>query len=147
MAGRPAPSRGFTRGIMTIIPTLRYRDAAQAIDWLCKAFGFEQRLVVPGEDGIIIHSQLQFGNGIIMVSSVRDTPLDALMKPPGKPGDANTQGAYVVVSDVDAHHDRAVVAGAQVVMPLTTEDHGRGYSCSDPEGHLWHFGDYDPWAS
>ena len=47
----------------TIIPTMRYRDAPAAIDWLCRAFGLERHLVVPGEDGTILHAQLSFGNG------------------------------------------------------------------------------------
>ena len=139
-------SQHAKRTTTTVIPTLRYRDAPAAIDWLCDVFGFERRLVVPGEDGTVVHSQLQFGNGLVMVSSARGLELDALVKPRGERGDANTQGAYVIVNDPDAHHDRAVAAGAEVVMPLKTEDHGRGYSCRDPEGYLWHFGDYDPWA-
>ena len=53
-----------------IIPSMRYRNAPAAIEWLCKAFGFEKHLVVPGEDGTIAHAQLTLGNGMIMVSSV-----------------------------------------------------------------------------
>ncbi|MDX1649873.1 MAG: glyoxalase, partial [Myxococcota bacterium] len=54
----------------TIVPSLRYRDAPKAIDWLCQAFGFEKHLVVPGEDeGRIAHAQLTFGNGMIMLGS------------------------------------------------------------------------------
>ena len=54
-----------------IIPTLRYSDAAVAIDWLCNAFAFEKHLVVPDDDGGVAHAQLTFGNGMIMLSSVR----------------------------------------------------------------------------
>ena len=58
-----------------------------------------------------------------------------------------TQSPYVIVPDADAHHALAVAAGAKVVYPLKDEDYGgRGYSCLDPEGHLWNFGTYDPWA-
>jgi uncharacterized glyoxalase superfamily protein PhnB len=54
---------------------------------------------------------------------------------------------YIIVTDVDAHHDRAVAAGAKVVYPPTDQDYGgRNYSALDPEGNIWHFGDYDPWA-
>jgi uncharacterized glyoxalase superfamily protein PhnB len=56
----------------TTIPTLRYRDAAAAIEWLCRAFGFERHLVVPGDAGTIAHAQLRFGNGMIMLGSARD---------------------------------------------------------------------------
>jgi uncharacterized glyoxalase superfamily protein PhnB len=55
----------------TIVPALQYRDAAAAIDWLCKAFGFTQRMVVPDEEGGIAHAELTFGNGMIMLGSRR----------------------------------------------------------------------------
>ena len=51
--------------ISNVIPTMRYHDASAAIEWLCKAFGFEKCLVVPGENGTIVHAQLVFGNGMI----------------------------------------------------------------------------------
>ncbi len=130
-----------------IVPTLRYRDAASAIEWLCRAFGFEKHLVVPGEGGTIAHAQLTLGNGMIMVGSARDDAFGKLQKTPADVGGVGTQSSYVIVPDADAHHARAVAAGARVVYPLKDEDYGgRGYSCLDPEGHLWNFGTYDPWA-
>ena len=59
--------------VATIVPCLRYRDAPKAIDWLCAAFGFEKQLVVPGENGTIVHAQLKFGNGMIMLGSATDS--------------------------------------------------------------------------
>jgi uncharacterized glyoxalase superfamily protein PhnB len=51
------------------------------------------------------------------------------------------------VDDADAHYARAAAAGAEIVLDIVDEDYGgRGYSCRDPEGHLWNFGTYDPWA-
>lgn len=131
----------------TVIPTLRYADAAAAITWLCRAFGFEEHLVVPGEDGAIAHAQLLFGNGMIMLGSAGGTDFDDLQKPPGDLGGAVSQSPYLIVADVDAHYARAVAAGAEIVIPIRDEDYGgRGYSCRDPEGHLWNVGSYDPWA-
>jgi uncharacterized glyoxalase superfamily protein PhnB len=131
-----------------VIPTMRYRDAAAAIDWLCRAFGFERHLVVPGENGTIVHAQLRFGNGMIMLGTARDDEFGKLQRTPGQVGGVGTQSPYVIVADADAHHARAVAAGAEVVYPLEDEDYGgRGYSCRDPEGHLWNFGTYDPWES
>lgn len=131
----------------TVIPTLRYADAPAAIEWLCRAFGFERHLVVPGEEGTIAHAQLVFGNGMVMLGSARESEFDALHKTPGAVGGAVTQSPYIVVVDVDAHYERAVAAGAEVVMPLRDEDYGgRDYSCRDPEGNVWNFGSYDPWA-
>ena len=132
----------------TIILSLRYRDAPAAIDWLCEAFGFERHLVVPGEAGTIDHAQLVFGNGMIMLGSARDDGFGQLQKPLDAPGAPVSKSAYIVVSDVDAHHAGAVAAGAQVVMaPEDQRYGGRLYSCRDPEGNLWNFGSYDPWEA
>jgi uncharacterized glyoxalase superfamily protein PhnB len=134
-----------SRNAATIIPTMRYRDAAAAIEWLCRAFGFEKHLVVPGEGNRIAHAQLTYGNGMIMLGSVRDDAFGKLQAPPDarKPV---TQSAYIIVEDVDAHYARAKAAGAEIVMDIQDEDYGgRGYSARDPEGHLWNFGSYDPW--
>jgi uncharacterized glyoxalase superfamily protein PhnB len=116
-----------------VIPTLRYRDAAAAIDWLERAFGFERGMVVPGPDGRIAHAELRQGRGMVMLGSVtEDSPW------PQPPGGA---GVYVVVDDPDAHHAGAVRAGAEIVMGLTDRDYGsREYSARDPEGNLWCFG-------
>jgi uncharacterized glyoxalase superfamily protein PhnB len=130
----------------TVIPTFRYSDAAGALEWLCKAFGFEKRLVVPGADGAIAHAQLVFGNGMIMLGSAGDGHFDAYQKTPADVGGVGTSSAYVIVADADAHHARARAAGAEILIELKDEDYGgRGYTCRDPEGHVWSFGTYDPW--
>lgn len=130
-----------------VIPCLRYRNAPAAIEWLCQNFGFEKRLVVPNEDGTIAHAQLGFGNGMIMLGSVVDSEFGRLMKQPDEIGGAETQSAYLVVSDADAIYERAKAAGAEIVMEIKDEDYGgRGFSCRDLEGRLWSIGTYDPWA-
>jgi uncharacterized glyoxalase superfamily protein PhnB len=131
----------------TIIPAMRYHDAPAAIEWLCQAFGFEKMLVVPGDNDTIAHAQLTFGNGMIMLGSASDSEFGKLVKPPRDLGGVGTQSAYIIVEDADAHCARAVAAGAEIVLEIKDEDYGgRGYSCRDPEGHLWNFGTYDPWA-
>jgi uncharacterized glyoxalase superfamily protein PhnB len=131
----------------TIIPTMRYQDGAAAIDWLCRAFGFQKHLVVPGEGKHIAHAQLVLGNGMIMLSSDHGGEYGRVVRPPRELGGLLSQAAYIVVEDVDVVHARAVAAGAVVVIPLKDEDYGgRGFTCRDPEGHLWSFGTYDPWA-
>jgi uncharacterized glyoxalase superfamily protein PhnB len=129
-----------------IIPALRYRDAAAAIDWLCNAFGFSKHMVVAGEGGRIAHAQLTLGNGMVMLGDV-DTEYGRLVAAPEK-GQPVTQGIYVVVDDADAHYARAKAAGAEIVIDIKNEDYGgRDYTCRDLEGHVWTFGTYDPWAS
>lgn len=131
-----------------VIPTLRYRDGHAAIDWLCKAFGFEVQLVVPDKSGAVAHAQLTCGNGMIMLGSATNNEFHKLVKSPLESGGIGSQSAYLFVSDVDEKYRRAVAAGAEVVIALKDEDHGgRSFSCRDPEGHVWNFGSYDPWAT
>lgn len=130
-----------------IIPTMRYRDAAAAIEFLCEAFGFEKHLVVPGDNGTIAHAQLVYRNGMVMLGSDRDNSFGKVQTPPHGPDDQVTQSPYIVVDDVDAHATRAVAAGARIVMSPEDQDYGgRFYSCRDPEGGVWNFGSYDPWV-
>jgi uncharacterized glyoxalase superfamily protein PhnB len=129
-----------------VIPTLRYRDGQAAIEWLCKAFGFEAQLVVPDSGGAIAHAQLTFGNGMIMLGSAANNDFHRLVKSPLESGHPGSQSAYIVVADVDRHHGTAGAAGAEIVIALQDQAHGgRAYSCRDPEGHIWNFGSYDPW--
>src|SRR5699024_269944 len=132
----------------TIIPGMRYQDAPAAIEWLCNTFGFEKQLVVPNDDGTIAHAQLTFGNGRIMLGAVRegDRDFDKNINQPEAMGGAETQTPYLIVTDADAIYEQAKEAGAEIVMDIKDEDYGgRGFSCRDPEGHLWNFGTYDPW--
>ncbi len=133
-----------------IVPTLRYKDAKAAIDWLCKAFGFEQHLVVPGENDLVDHAQLILGKAMIMLGSERSDGFGQLIKPPGYTNGINTQSAYVFVpaSEIENHYQQAKSAGAEMIMELKAEDYGgHHYSCKDLEGHVWNFGSYDPWSA
>ena len=103
--------------------------------------------MVPGPNGTIAHAQLKFGNGMVMLGSALDDQFGLLVRPPAESGGTVTQSAYVVVNDADAHYATAVAAGAKIVIDIHDEDYGgRGYAARDPEGHLWYFGTYDPWA-
>jgi uncharacterized glyoxalase superfamily protein PhnB len=123
----------------TVIPTMGYQDAPRMLEWLCTAFGFERHFVVPGDGGSIAHAQLRFGTGMVMLGSARDDEWSRLVGAPG--------GVYVVVPDADAHCTRARAAGADIVWGPRDTDYGsREYAARDPEGHVWSFGTYDPWA-
>jgi uncharacterized glyoxalase superfamily protein PhnB len=119
------------------------------IEWLCRAFGFERQAVYAGHDGVVMHAQLTFGNGMIMVGSVQnETPGSNLLKQPDEIGGAETQAPYLVVSDIDAIYTSAKNAGAKIAIDLEEKDYGgKAFSCSDPEGHVWNVGTFDPWES
>ena len=131
-----------------IIPTMRYKDAAAAVEWLCKAFGFERKMVVPDGDGGVAHAELVSGPAMVMIGHSADDEFGRLVSVPADLNGANTQTAYLIVEAIDAHYARAKAAGAEIVFDIRDEDYGgRGYSCRDPEGYIWNFGSYDPWAS
>lgn len=132
----------------TIIPALRYRRAPEAIEWLCRAFGFEKHLVVPGENGTIAHAQLRHGGGMVMIGSTdHQSEFGRLIAQPDEIGGRETQCCCLVVADTDAHYARAKAAGASMVQDIHDSDYGgRSYACRDLEGHIWWIGSYNPWA-
>jgi uncharacterized glyoxalase superfamily protein PhnB len=128
-----------------ISTALYYDDPAAAIDWLCRAFGFEVQLKVEGEGGRIEHSELVFGGGLVMVSGTDKPERFPYRRSPKQIGGANTQNMMVYVDDVEAHCRRAREAGATIVVEPETHDYGdeywtdRGYECVDLGGHHWWF--------
>ena len=127
-----------------ISSALYYDDPRAAIDWLCQAFGFELRLLVEGDGGRVEHSELTFGEGLVMVGGAKPEKFP-YMRPPSQAGGANTQNMMLYVDDVEAHCRRARAAGAVIVHELAVHDYGsdywadRGYEARDPGGHHWWF--------
>jgi uncharacterized glyoxalase superfamily protein PhnB len=120
----------------SIFPSLRYKDAPRAIEFLEQAFGFKRQMVVDGENGTIAHAELSYGDGMVMLGTDRDDSY----------GSHAGQGwMYVVVEDVDAHYAQAKAAGAEMVRELEDQEYGsRDYSARDFEGNVWSFGTYQP---
>ena len=140
---KPTP-KGWPR----ISSALYYDDAAAAIDWICNVFGFEVRMKIEGEGGRIVHSELAFGDGLIMVGDAKvrsEGPNPLPSKSPRALGGTNTQTLCVFVDDADAHCEHARAAGAQIIDEPTTHDYGednwadRTYRAADLEGHHWWF--------
>ncbi len=151
------------------MPTLRYIDAPAAIDWLERAFGFVAHLVVPAEPEAadsqipdsqsikagpsvavqpkqIAHAQLRCGEVMIMLGSIRDDAFGKLLKTPAAAGGA-TSCPYIIVADLKPHYERAQAAGAEIVQEYEEQPYGGAlYTARDPEGHIWCFGSYDPYA-
>jgi uncharacterized glyoxalase superfamily protein PhnB len=117
-----------------------------AIQWLCRAFGMKVHRVVTDASGAPCYAELTIGSGMLMVAPIEDTPFGKLMVQPDEIGGVETQVCYLCVGNARAHYARAKAAGAAIVLDLEDEaNQGRGYSCRDPEGHVWNFGTYDPW--
>lgn len=122
-----------TRTASGIAPCVRYRDERAAMEWLQEAFGFAEHAIYENEDGDIAHAELRLESSILMIGSGPDTD--------------EPFSLYVTVEDVDAHHARAVAAGAEIIRPLQDTDYGsREYGVRDLDGHVWYFGTYDPMA-
>jgi len=133
-----------------IIPCLRYANAPAAIDFLCNAFGFARHAVYADDKdpSLIHHAQLSDRGNMIMLASVVDSDFAAKagLKTVAEAG-GNTQAPYIVIDDVDGHAARARAAGAEIIAEPEDQDYGgRVYSARDPEGYVWSFGSYDPWA-
>jgi len=116
-------------------PILLYEDVAAAIDWLAKAFGFEEDgWRYTGQDGKVNHASMSLGKAAIMLGYP-----GAEYKNPKRVGHA-TQILYVYVEDVDKHYEQAKKAGAAILQEPADQFYGdRRYGAADLEGHQWYF--------
>src|SRR5467141_944201 len=92
----------------TIVPVLIYEDVGEAIDWLCGAFGFTERLRAARRDGEISHAQLAVAEGAIMLGRQGGE-----FRLPRR--NEVTQYVHVHVDDVDRHFEHAKKFGARIV--------------------------------
>ena len=136
------------KGWPRLSAALAYDDAAAAIDWLCRAFGFEVRLKVEGDGGRIVHSELTYGEALVMVGQSGgrpDRPTWPRSASPKSIGGANTQSLMLFVDNVDEHCAQARAAGATLLDDPKVHDYGpdhwadRSYGALDLEGHMWWF--------
>lgn len=132
-----------------IVPTLLYKDAEKAIEWLCDAFGLEEAFIYQSEEGKIAHAELTYKGSMVMLGSADSgSPFSKLIRQPGDSGGFETQSPYFIIDekDIEQHYNNAKLHDARIAIEFKTEDYGgKSYSCYDPEGHLWCFGSYDPW--
>jgi PhnB protein len=129
MSVKPIPD-----GYHTLTPFLTVRDAIRAIEFYKQAFGAQERGVMKGPDGKVMHAELNIGDSIIMLSD--EFPEFGALSPQSSGGAG--MGLHIYVDGVDAAFDRAVNAGAQVEMPVTDQFWGDRYGkLKDPFGHKW----------
>ena len=126
----------FKRNSLT--SALCYRNPKAALDWLEKAYGFEPAMIISDANGDIAHSEMRFGECLIMIGNEWTEDHKSPASIEGK----NTQTVHVhLEEDIDAHCERARKAGAEILMEPETQFYGdRTYRARDPEGHIWTFG-------
>jgi uncharacterized glyoxalase superfamily protein PhnB len=116
-----------------------YVDPKAAFRWLEEAFGFEPLMVILDENDNIAHSEMKYGDSVLMVGS----EWSGDHKSPKSLGGKNTQTVHVKLArgeDIDAHCARARGAGAEILQVPSTQFYGdRTYRARDPEGHIWTF--------
>jgi PhnB protein len=128
------PVKPIPDGYHTLTPFLTVRDAARAIEFYKAAFGAQERGVMKGPDGKIMHAELKIGDSIIMLSD--EFPEYGALSPLSTGGVG--LGLHIYVDGVDAAFDRAVKAGAEVEMPVMDQFWGDRYGkLKDPFGHKW----------
>ena len=123
-------------GTQRVVPYLMYADAAAAIEFIGKAFGFEERMRMPAPDGSIMHAELGYQNNVVMLATV--VPEMGYGSPKDLPARHGSVLCYV--DDVDTHYAQAKAAGATITAELEDKFYGdRMYGATDPEGHQWFF--------
>ncbi len=123
-------------GTQRVVPYLMYADAAAAIEFIGKAFGFEERMRMPTPDGAVMHAELGYQSNVVMLATAH--PEMGYGSPKDLPARHGSVLCYV--DDVDAHHARAKAAGATITAELEDKFYGdRMYGATDPEGHQWFF--------
>lgn len=123
---------------VTIQPVLHYRDPAKALAFLTEAFGVEEKAVHRDPDGDIVYVE----------AALRGCWFGFGPTAEGSPFDLGPTAVYVALDEVDAMHERAAGAGAEIVMPPTDQDYGsRDFAARDPESNVWCFGTYRPGPS
>ena len=125
-----------------IFPSLAYENAEQAMEWLGTAFGFTRHLVVPGPAGTVAHAELRSADGAVIM--LLSTQLSTRRNRSPRTLGGTAQSVFTTVADIDAVHQRAVAAGAEVFNPPRDTEYGREFCCLDPEGHIWTFCTYAP---
>jgi PhnB protein len=130
----------------TVIPMIAYEDGVKALEWLCKAFGFTERIRWADDSGRLTHGEMTLGDGVIMLA----TPSPDYESPKHHRESCAAaakwsevpyiiDGVLVYVSDIESHFATAVAAGARILSPIETGGPGSRYRAEDLEGHRWMF--------
>jgi uncharacterized glyoxalase superfamily protein PhnB len=114
-----------------------YRDNRAALAWLERVFSFDIAWVLTDSQDNIVHAEMRFGDGMIMIGN----EFAEWTKSPASVGGVNTQRIHVKLeSGIDEHYARARAAGAKIVGEPEDQFYGdRTYAAEDLDGHRWTF--------
>ncbi len=126
--------QAIPKGYHTLTPYMTVRDAARAIEFYKQAFGAEEKGVMKGPDGKVMHAELRIGDSLFMLAD--EYPEFGSLSPQSTGGSG--MGLHIYVEDVDSSFDRAIKAGGKVEMPVSDMFWGDRYGkLVDPFGHKW----------
>ena len=124
---------GTTSRHNSAVPFVYFEDVGGGIDWLKKAFGFEEQLRLELPNGLVAHAELSLGGAVVMIGGLGP-------KNSGPPPERVRSGVYIFVDQIDDHHEKARAAGAEILEEPEDQPFGdRIYLARDPEGHEWYF--------
>lgn len=135
-----------------IIPSLRYNDAHAAIAWLERVFGMTRQAVYEGPNNTVMHAQLTYGAGMLMLGSSSNDGNPAYIRTWASlddTGGRETVGLCLNMTDDEcvATYARVQAEGVEILQELAEPGYGgKVFACRDLEGHVWWIGSYDPWA-
>lgn len=126
--------KAVPEGVPVVMPMLVCRDAAAAIDFCKTTFSALELVRRPGPDGTVAHAALTIGGAMIMIEAEFPTLSSRAPHPDG----SSPVVIYVYVEDVDSVIERAVAAGAKILLPVKDQFWGdRTGRIVDPSGHGW----------
>ena len=117
-----------------MIPMLVCRDVPAAVDFCKTTFGAMELGNRPGPDGTVVHALLTIGGAMVIIEAEWPTLASRAPQPDG----SSPVVIFVYVEDVDTAIERAVAAGARVLLPVKNQFWGdRTGRIIDPSGHVW----------
>lgn len=123
-------------GYRTITPHLSLKDAVKGIEFYKDAFGAIEIERHTSEDGQVLHAVIKIGDSLLMIANEFPDQNCGISSPQSLKG--TTTLLHLYLEDVDVVFDRAVAAGAKVMMPMTNMFWGDRYGqLEDPFGHAW----------
>ena len=133
----------------SLIPSLRYRDAFRALEWMERVLGLQRHAVYPGPENTVAHAELRHGRGMVMLGSASNpNPHPEHLAHPAEIGNRVTAPFYLVVPDCGPVWKRVKADGTEVLMELQTMSYGgQAFAVRDFEGYQWSVGEYDPWRA